>query len=165
VTPSVDGQPAELAAIRIRDSDSHTVEDVLSVTLIDPSAPWASTMKPPTTPALCAEALNFLLEDSVLAAWDVEQVLSDLEDVLGEATSAVDIGDHRPLEVASLARPFVGATDQIDDACEWADVPAPPTDSASALACAALAISRRAFDVARMGNRVAADHGATLFTH
>jgi hypothetical protein len=166
VTPAAAGQPAELAAMRVRDSGSHAIEDFLGVSVVDRATPWSAGGAPPATPAMCVEALNWLLEGSVLAAWDVSQVLADLEDALGEASAALDIGDHLPVEVASLVRPFVDAADQIDDACEWADFPVPSPDSAVDHACAALEISRRVFDVARMGNRAAAvSSGAAITTH
>jgi hypothetical protein len=152
ITKGEDGWPHEVAAIRVTDDVSFGIEDIFHVTLGE--MPTSSAPPAPAVPReVCARGLSRILEQSRLAAWDVEQVLSDLNEVLAEGGSHLEWAGGQPIDVASLVRPFLRADDDLDDACDWADVQV-PSGAAASVSGACVAVTRRAFGVARLGQTV-----------
>jgi hypothetical protein len=149
------GGSSEVAAIRVKDTASFQVEDVLNVSVLGTRAWSAEPMPPLATHESCARALMRILGDATLAAWDVEQVLSDLEEVLGEHSDLLHWDGERPLDIASMARPFLADGDELEDVCDWAGLPHPLAPAAIAEVSAVLAIARRVFEVARLGDAMA----------
>jgi hypothetical protein len=154
ISKGEDGWPHEVAAIRVADDASFGIEDFFHVSLGEITVPTCAAPPGPfVSHETCARGLSRILEHSRLAAWDVEQVMSDIDEVLADGDSQLEWDGGRPIDVSSLVRPFLRAGDELDDACDWARVEL-PSDAAASVAGAVLAVTRRAFKLARAGQAV-----------
>jgi hypothetical protein len=160
-----DGWADQIAAIRV-DAKTLFVLDVFNASVgVSTVTRWVGN------PALvepmgCVAALSQLLEDAVLAAWDVEQTIADLDEVLGEAGRALRMSDERPIDVASLVRPFaVVDKDDVEPAAKWAGLPR-KIKKAIEYAGAAHSVTRCVFELAHLERDVAhASHCPLSTTH